>query len=132
MIKLTCCSLGLIFLLFYTSLCISKNYSPEGEKLFIAKCAQCHGKQGEGFLKLYPPLQNSRFLSTEINQLPCIIKFGINPKALQNEKTYKGTMVGTETLSNTELYDLIEYLIARWGHDTQQLFIDKWLNACKE
>ncbi len=48
----------------------------EGQVLYAARCAQCHGKQAEGLGALYPDLRHSAQLRTAPEQAACQILYG--------------------------------------------------------
>lgn len=47
------------------------------ESLYLAKCAACHGRQGEGTPGQYPPLMGSEWLTQEPSRLPEILSGGL-------------------------------------------------------
>lgn len=107
------------------------NGTKAGDSLFYANCAKCHGKKGEGFLQLYPPVSGSPFLDNTIEKLPCIIRYGMKGKIERNGKIYNGIMPGNRRLSDNEIDILSTYIIQRWGDKETNLATLDWLKKCK-
>ena len=101
------------FLAFFSSVQGKSGQVTEGQELFKAHCAKCHGQEGEGFLRLYPPLQNSRFLRTDVARLPCIMRNGLKGEIKVGDVTFNQIMPGNERLS-AEHEDL-DVLLAAYG-----------------
>lgn len=101
-----------------------------GEQLYVANCAKCHGREGEGFLQLYPPLHNSRFFKQDIKQLPCIIRYGMKGEIEIDGKHFNGIMPGNTRLSKEQMTVLISHLQKQWGGGTSDLDIPLWLEQC--
>ena len=47
------------------------------EALYLAKCAACHGRRGEGTPGQYPPLMGSEWITGEPSRLPEILREGL-------------------------------------------------------
>lgn len=88
-----------------------------GLKLYQARCAACHGDQGEPRAKLYPPLKNSDYLKNNQSSIPCIIKHGLEGEIIVNGQSYNAKMVGHSDLSALEISQLINYINNSWGND---------------
>ncbi len=104
--------------------------SADGEALFAAKCAKCHGGEGEGFMQLYPPLANSRYFREEISRLGCVIRFGLRGKIVVDGKEFNGIMPGDDRISDKELEKLVAYLASRWGDPDQEINLQQWMKNC--
>lgn len=92
--------------------------SSEGEFLYQFTCSDCHGKQGEGFKDLYPPLKNSDWLKARTPQeLACLIHNGHQGDIIVNGKLYNQPMPAFKKLTNIEVSNLISYI--------NQAFADK-------
>lgn len=130
--------LGKPILALVTSLflfCSPAQASDKGGQLFTAFCAQCHGTEGQGFRKLYPPLTGSMILKTNTAQLPCLIRFGIRGDIPTATGRLNQSMPGSPRLSPWELADLINYLRSRFASSSDTPVspdqVTSWLEGCK-
>ena len=64
---------------------------------------------GSGLPPLYPSLQNTSYLQSNLSELPCIIKNGKESKIVQN------VVMPAHKLSDTDMSNLINYLNHKWG-----------------
>ncbi|WP_163340683.1 cytochrome c [Desulfopila sp. IMCC35008] len=104
----------------------------KGEQLYLAHCGKCHGREGKGFLQLYPPLEKSHFLSDDIKQLPCIIRNGLKGELEINGKRFNGIMPPNQRISPEEMIILTSHLQKRWGTGETDLDIPLWLEQCPD
>jgi len=95
----------------------------QGENLFMAHCAKCHGRSGEGFLQLYPPIHNTRYLKEKVDQMPCIIRNGMRGSIEVDGITFNQIMPGNQRISVEDMAVLINYLQKKWGHPITELTI---------
>ncbi|WP_051309717.1 c-type cytochrome [Desulfogranum japonicum] len=102
----------------------------QGKRIYQTYCAGCHGNDGEGFLRVYPPITGSLLLTRDVNRLPCIIRFGLKGELVVNGESFNGIMPGNEKLSTEEITTLVSYLLTRWGDATTDLHIKQWLDKC--
>jgi len=118
------------FLAFFSSVQGKSGQVSEGQELFKTHCAKCHGQEGEGFLRLYPPLQNSRFLGTDVARLPCIMRNGLKGEIKVGDVTFNQIMPGNERLSAENMKQLIIFMQNAWKHPRTQLSVQDWLTNC--
>jgi len=59
-----------------------------GGNIGLSHCAKCHAREGEGFLKLYPPIHDSAYLKENVSKHPCIIRNGLKGKITIGEITF--------------------------------------------
>lgn len=88
-----------------------------GLKLYQARCAACHGSEGEPKAKLYPPLKNSDYLKNNQTAIPCIIRHGLEGEIIVSGQSYNAKMVGHNDLSALEISQVINYINNSWGND---------------
>lgn len=106
---------------------------PDGEEMYQTYCGNCHGKEGEGFKSLYPPLAGSDYLKEHATQLPCIIKKGLSDPITVNGKEYTMPMAGIEQLTDWQITQISNYVLETWA-DMDEPFskkkVEKELNRC--
>lgn len=102
----------------------------KGDQLYMGNCAKCHGREGEGFLRLYPPIHNSTFLKNKVPQLPCIMRYGLRGKIIVEGIEFNQIMPGNERLSPEDMGHIISFLQKRWNHPASELIVKEWLNNC--
>lgn len=89
----------------------------EGKNLYKWGCQSCHGEDGNGRGRLYPPLNNSDYLEKHIDDLPCIIANGMAGEIFVNGQDYNVRMIGFRSdLSDQEIKDLSVYVRNAWGN----------------
>ena len=106
-----------------------------GLKIYQERCAVCHGKKGEGLKSLYPPIAHSDYLLKNKDQVPCIIKNGLEGEIVVNGKTFNSVMLAHKDLSDMELADLMTFLFNSWDYSEGEYTksdIKKLLENCKE
>lgn len=101
-----------------------------GAQLYLGTCAKCHGREGEGFLKLYPPIRNSRFLKEDVSELPCIIRYGLKGERVIDGVTFNQIMPAIQQLKPEQISDIIRFLQTKWNHPITEPTVGKWLEQC--
>lgn len=126
------CSLTVvsIFILLSISSVYSFAEQSSGEQLYTANCAKCHGREGEGFLRLYPPIHDSRYLKEEVSNLPCIIRNGLRGEITVGDTTFNQVMPAIDRLSPEQMSQIITFLQQKWSHPVTELNVNKWLEEC--
>ncbi len=120
----------LFFVLIFSSVYVAAETRIQEESLFNSNCSNCHGQKGEGFLKLYPPIRNSRFLNKDLTDLPCIIRYGLRGEIEIDGQLFNQVMPGNKKLSPTEIAEIILYMQNSWGHGRTELNIEQELTQC--
>ena len=103
-----------------------------GEQLYTANCAKCHGREGEGFLRLYPPIHDSKYLRQNVSKLPCIIRNGLKGKITIGEITFNQIMPAIQTLSPEQMSHIITSIQRKWNHPVTETPVKKWLENCDD
>lgn len=120
-----------IFLLLASS-CTNKN--TEGKTLYESQCMNCHQEGGKGVGRLIPPISKS-FLISNHNQIPCIIKKGINGKLLIDGVEYNHEMPGNIKISDFDLVNILNYIEEEFGSGNKEIYnienVRKSLRDCK-
>lgn len=83
-----------------------------GAALYAAKCATCHGKNGEGQAGNYPPLQGSEWLtpSPERPALESIIRDGLQGPITVKGQPWDSTMLPPGVTAPADIQAIIDYL----------------------
>ncbi len=98
----------LIFFIFKNSDQQHEKIISKGKVLYTEHCARCHGEQGEGFKKLYPPLTDSTVLS--INNIYCTIKYGKQTGTVIHGQEYTQPMPAMQYIENDEIAAIINFI----------------------
>lgn len=113
--------------------CEQQPYS-QGKVLYERQCARCHGADGKGFEKLYPPLAQADFLVNHQEELACIIWNGLQGKIVVNGQEYEQVMMGNRNLNSIEITNIINYINNDWGNETDYVTlktVEAALNECQ-
>lgn len=94
-----------------------EQYMVAGELLFAQYCANCHQSDGKGLAELYPPLDASDYLESNLGDLPCIIKNGIQGELVVNGVSYNQVMPGLSMLTDLEIAEISTYVANAWSND---------------
>lgn len=93
-----------------------QQYYVQGEQLYITHCSNCHQKDGSGLGLLYPPLNESDFMSNNFNEVLCMMKNGKSGEIEVNGKIYNQAMPGVAALTNLEIGEIATYIYNTWDH----------------
>ena len=105
-----------------------------GQILYENFCANCHMEDGTGLTGNIPPLAGADFLKKYAEQLPCIIRFGVQDTMVVNGQEYTTPMAGIPQLTDTEVTNVINYINHAWGNDngfTRPTDVQVILEGCK-
>lgn len=91
-------------------------YNVAGERLYAAYCANCHQNDGEGFRKLYPPINRSELFTANLDKMICMLKTGSNDSIVVNDVQYILPMPPSG-LTDLEIAEIITYVGNRWGNE---------------
>lgn len=114
--------LGLIFIMATMD---TPSGPPDGAELYVTHCGACHGKEGEGFKSLYPPLAESDYLKKHQAELPCIIYKGMSGPIKVQGKDYDMPMAGLPHLSSWEITKITNYVLETWADADEEAFTKK-------
>ncbi len=104
-----------------------------GERIYRKNCSQCHSASGQGLRKLYPPLDKSLYLSSRIDELPCVITHGSRTTMKTTDRRRGSFMPPIKTISAAEMLHLLEYLQQRWSTrpvPVSESMLVRWLSSC--
>ena len=113
---------------------LKAQYITNGQKLYNTHCKNCHGDDGMGLGKLYPPLNDQKFYEDHTEKLACYIKYGIDTPLIIHGVEYTTKMPANPTLTNIDIAYLITYVTTQFGESdsliTQEDVI-KQLEICR-
>ena len=92
-------------------------YYINGKTLYETHCRNCHGHQGEGLGRLYPPLTDTVFMLAHQSQLACLIRYGSPGKLTVGGIKYDAEMPPNPGLSDREIAYLITYIGNSFGNN---------------
>lgn len=105
----------------------------KGQTLYLEKCAQCHGNQGEGLRKLIPPLAGTDYIPQNLDNLPCIIRYGQRGEITVNGQPFNQPMPGYPEMEADEVKAIIDYVLVTWYPDSEkpsQAEVTERIKAC--
>ena len=110
----------------------SKKQSIEdGSVVYNDFCIRCHLGNGEGTPGDIPPLAKSDYLFDDIDRSIHAIKYGLSGKITVNSKEYDGVME-YQGLDNTEIADVMNYILNTWGNSYDVLITNKKVDEIKK
>lgn len=88
-----------------------------GEKVYGARCAQCHQGDGQGNGG-YPPLAGSTdFFGDAVNHARIVVHGMANIPIVVQGQAYSGNMPAQKDLTDTELAGVLTYVRNAWGNE---------------
>ena len=109
---------------------VSKFQSP-GKEIYADFCMQCHGANGKGDGKNFPPLAGSDWLKTKRNQSIAAVKFGQSGEIVVNKIKYNGSMPAMG-LTDQEVADVMNYIMTSWNNKQTKIVTVKEVAAIKK
>jgi len=103
--------------------CKSNTYS-QGERLYLAHCANCHMEDGAGLAKLIPPLAQSDYLVDNQDLIPCILRHGQEGPIRVNGVEYDQKMPG-QKYTEIQINNMINYINTAWGNTISPVTISE-------
>jgi mono/diheme cytochrome c family protein len=87
-----------------------------GKEVYTAQCMTCHLEQGEGIEGVYPPLAKSDYLMGDKKRAVDQLLHGLTGEVKVNGKSYDGVMNSFETMTDTEISDVLNYVRNSFGN----------------
>jgi len=100
-------------------------YAVNGQKLYKIHCENCHGGKGEGLGALYPPLTDTLFLKRNRQQLPSIVKNGIDGPITVHGQVYDEKMPGVPELTDVDIAYILTYVTTTFGKQTEKFSLEE-------
>lgn len=117
-IRLLICTI--LFSIMTTLWSCQNNAYPQGKRYYNAYCANCHMDDGRGLNELIPSLVSSDYLRNHQDQLPCIIRYGIESKIDKSAEVFNLQMPAHQKLSEIDILNIINYINNSWGNEIDQ------------
>jgi mono/diheme cytochrome c family protein len=86
-----------------------------GKEIYADFCIQCHGANGKGDNKSFPPLDGSDWLIKKRTQSIRAVKFGQTGEIIVNKIKFNNVMPPMG-LSNKEVADVMNYIMNSWSN----------------
>ncbi|MFD3001604.1 c-type cytochrome [Pontibacter toksunensis] len=105
----------------------------EGQRLYEANCQSCHMEDGSGLRNLIPPVAGADYLQEHREELPCLIRHGIEGPMVVNGQEYNRAMPGLETMNTDDVTNLLNYIQTNFGNNNERYTlpeVGKLLEAC--
>ncbi len=90
----------------------------KGKRIYTSNCVTCHMANGEGVSGAFPPLAKSDYLSNIEKTIEVILN-GASGEIKVNGKSYYGTMVSFNMLTNQQIADVMNYIQNSWGNESE-------------
>jgi nitrite reductase (NO-forming) len=88
-----------------------------GKKVFLSVCFACHMQEGQGLPGVFPPLAGSDFLKADKDRAVRIPLKGLSGPITVNGKQYNNVMPPQTQLSDSQIADVLTYVMNSWGND---------------
>ncbi|WP_439879579.1 c-type cytochrome [Pontibacter sp. MBLB2868] len=124
--------LGGICILLTLTQCFTEK-SNEGQRLYEANCQSCHMEDGSGLRGVIPPLAGSDYMQIHRNELPCLIRHGLEGSITVNGVEYNQKMSGLGTLREDKVTNLLNYIQTNFGNDNERFTmteVETLLESC--
>lgn len=113
--------LRFFFLLSILAGCAGCERSPyqDGARIYKNYCANCHMDSGEGLGALIPPVAGADYLTKNHDQLPCLIRYGLQDSIVVNGKIYAEKMPAAAQLSDIDITNVLNYVNTQLGNQNR-------------
>ena len=88
----------------------------KGRKLYSAHCAACHQANGQGLAGAFPPLAESDYLTAGPAVTIGVVLNGLTGTITVNGKEYNSVMPNLSYLSDSEVADIVTFVMNSWGN----------------
>jgi mono/diheme cytochrome c family protein len=102
-----------------------------GKEIYLDFCIQCHGANGKGDSKNFPPLDASDWLKNKRTESIAAVKFGQNGEIMVNKIKYNNAMPAMG-LSNQEVADVMNYIMTSWTNKQSKIVTESEVAAIKK
>ncbi|MGQ9921999.1 MAG: c-type cytochrome [Desulfobacca sp.] len=85
---------------------------PQGEKVYAARCADCHRRHGQGLPNIFPALANNSFVTGD--------PLGVIQVILAGRRGSMGRMPAWQAILNDqEIAAVVTYIRQAWGNQAE-------------
>jgi mono/diheme cytochrome c family protein len=109
---------------------VSKFQSP-GKEIYADFCIQCHGANGKGDTKNFPPLDGSDWLKIKRSESIAAVKFGQSGEIVVNKIKYNSNMPAMG-LTDQEVADVMNYIMTSWSNKQTKIVTVKEVALIKK
>jgi mono/diheme cytochrome c family protein len=102
---------------------------PEGKAVYERYCQSCHRKGGNGFFKLYPPLNDTYYLNND-SLMVAIITQGLKGPITVSGKDYDREMPAVEKINLEEISAVVNFVRKEFINSSKTLSpqsVKEWL-----
>ncbi len=91
-----------------------------GGKVYKDQCETCHGKEGEGVPRIYPPLASNEAITMRnaVNPIRIVLNGGFPPSTEGNPRPY-GMPPFHQDLSNEDVASVVTFIRKSWGNNAE-------------
>ncbi len=88
-----------------------------GRQTYEKQCAMCHGKEGQGFPPMFPPLAKNQSItmSSPVNSIRMVLNGGYAPGTRKNPKPY-GMPPFSQLLDDATVAAVVTYIRVAWDN----------------
>lgn len=83
-------------------------------------CIQCHGSDGKGTVRVFPPLDGADWLTEKRTESIHAVKYGQSGEIVVNGVTYNNVMPPMG-LTNKEVADVMNYVMNSWSNTQDKM-----------
>ena len=95
-----------------------------GKLVYQKQCANCHQIDGNGYERLYPPLNKADYLQKQPKDALCIIYHGREAPLVVNGNEYDMKMPAFDHLKADELAKVLTYITNSWDNKSGHLYTE--------
>jgi nitrite reductase (NO-forming) len=96
----------------------------KGKSVYMQTCFVCHQPEGEGIPAQIPPLAKSDYLMADRDNSIRAVLRGLTGPLVVNGKTYNGTMVPLNYLTDEQVANVLTYVRNSWGNSGDAVAIE--------
>ncbi len=96
-----------------------------GKNIYESRCQNCHGNNGEGLGKLYPPLTDLKYLENHRDKLACFIKHGMTGEIIIHGESYNTDMPANPDLSPVDIAYVLTYISNTFGNEMEIFTVEE-------
>lgn len=97
-----------------------------GQQLYQGHCANCHGSDGQGAGRHFPPLVGTHRVLHEEEELILIVLHGLRGPIEVDGQTYDALMPRTgHRFDDEEIAEILTYVRTSWGNDAEPVTADE-------